>query len=219
MKFFLDTANLQEIQHALAWKIIDGITTNPSLLAKEGVPLEEQLLRICDLVDGDVSAPVTSSSLEGMLAEGRSLAKLHKNIVVKIPVTPEGIAAVATLSAEGVRTNVTLCFSPAQALLAAKAGATYVSPFMARVEDQGGSGPELLQDIATIYQNFGYRTQVLAASVRGRNHLIQAAKAGAHAVTMSFKLIESLFAHPLTEAGLAQFMADYNQAFAWSVKP
>ena len=219
MKFFLDTANIQEIQRALAWRIIDGVTTNPSLLAKEGVPLEEQLRLICDLVDGDVSAPVTSHTLEGMLAEGRSLAKLHKNIVVKIPVTPEGIAAVATLGAEGIRTNVTLCFSPAQALLAAKAGATFVSPFMGRVEDQGGSGLEFLQDIAMIYKNFGYRTQILAASVRGRHHLIQAAKAGAHVATMSFKLMESLFAHPLTDAGLAQFMADYNNAFAVSVKP
>ncbi len=218
MKFFLDTANLQEIQRALPWRIIDGVTTNPSLLAKEGVPLEEQLRSICSLIDGDVSAPVTSQSLDGILAEGRSLAKLHKNIVVKIPVTPQGIAAVSMLSGEGIRTNVTLCFSPAQALLAAKAGATYVSPFIGRVEDQGESGFAFLQDIVTIYKNFGYTTQILAASVRGRHHLLQAAKAGAHAATMSFKMLESLFAHPLTDAGLAQFMADYNNAFAVPVK-
>lgn len=213
MKFFLDTANLEEIERALEWRIIDGVTTNPSLIAKEGVPAEVQLQKICALVDGDVSAPVTCTSCDEMLAEARSLAALHKRIVVKLPVTPDGIAAVAQLSAEGIRTNVTLCFAPAQALLAAKAGATFVSPFLGRVEDQGGSGYDLVHDIATVYRNFGYQTQILAASIRGPHHLMQAAKAGAHVATMPFKLIQSLFHHPLTDKGLEQFLSDYRRAF------
>jgi transaldolase len=213
MKFFLDTANVDEVKRALVWRIIDGVTTNPSLIAKEGVPIEDQLLQICEVVDGDVSAPVICTTTAEILPEARSLAKIHKNIVVKVPVTPDGIAAVSELSNEGIRTNVTLCFTPAQALLAAKAGAAFVSPFMGRVEDQGGSGFELLQDIATIYRNFGFPTQILAASVRGPHHLIQAAKAGAHVATMSFKLMESLFQHPLTDRGMEQFRSDYSRAF------
>ncbi|HEX4770161.1 MAG TPA: fructose-6-phosphate aldolase [Bryobacteraceae bacterium] len=213
MKFFLDTANVEEVKRALVWRIIDGVTTNPSLIAKEGVPIEDQLLQICALVDGDVSAPVLSTTTAEILPEARSLAKIHKNIVVKVPVTPDGIAAVSALANEGIRTNVTLCFTPMQALLAAKAGAAFVSPFMGRVEDQGGSGFELLQDIATIYRNFDFQTKILAASVRGPHHLIQAAKAGAHVATMSFKLMESLFQHPLTDKGLEQFRTDYSRAF------
>jgi transaldolase len=213
MKFFLDTANVDEVKRALVWRIIDGVTTNPSLIAKEGVPIEDQLRQICGLVEGDVSAPVISTTTVEILPEARSLAKIHKNIVVKVPVTTDGIAAVSALANEGIRTNVTLCFTPAQALLAAKAGATFVSPFMGRVEDQGGSGFELLQDIATIYRNFGFQTKILAASVRGPQHLIQAAKAGAHVATMSFKLMESLFQHPLTDRGLEQFRNDYSRAF------
>lgn len=213
MKFFLDTANVEELKRAIAWRIINGVTTNPSLIAKEGVPIEDQLLQICALVDGDVSAPVTSTTTAEILPEARRLAKIHKNIVVKVPVTPDGIAAVSVLANEGIRTNVTLCFTPAQALLAAKAGATFVSPFMGRVEDQGGSGFELLQDIATIYRNFDFRTKILAASIRGPHHLIQAAKTGAHVATMSFKLMESLFQHPLTDRGLEQFRKDYSRAF------
>ena len=213
MKFFLDTANLDELQRALAWGIIDGVTTNPSLIAKEGVPLEDQIREICNLVDGDVSAPVTASDREGMIAEARELAKIHPNVVVKIPVTEDGISAAAALSSEGVRTNVTLCFSPAQALLAAKAGAYLVSPFMGRVEDLGGSGPELISDIAAIFSTFAFKTQILAASVRNQAHLIQAAKAGAHIATMPYKLIESLFQHPLTDKGLQQFQSDYTKAF------
>jgi transaldolase len=213
MKFFLDTANLNELKRALAWGVIDGVTTNPSLIAKEGVPLEDQIRQICALIDGDVSAPVTATDREGMLAEARALAKIHRNVVVKIPITEDGISAVSVLSREGVRTNVTLCFSPAQALLAAKAGATLVSPFMGRVEDMGGSGIDLISDIASIFTRFGYGTQILAASVRGQGHLIQAAKAGAHVATMPYKLIESLFQHPLTEKGMEQFQADYRKAF------
>lgn len=213
MKFFLDTANLDELKRALAWGVIDGVTTNPSLIAKEGAPLEDQIRSICNLMDGDVSAPVTAIDREGIIAEARALAKIHRNVVVKIPVTEDGISAVAALSKEGIRTNVTLCFSPAQALLAAKAGAYLVSPFLGRVEDLGGSGVDLISDIATIFLRFGYKTQILAASVRGQGHLIQAAKAGAHIATMPYKLIESLFQHPLTDKGLQQFQEDYSKAF------
>jgi transaldolase len=213
MKFFLDTANIDELKRALAWGVIDGVTTNPSLIAKEGIPLEDQILNICNLMDGDVSAPVTAVEREGIIAEARALAKIHRNVVVKIPVTEDGISAVAALSKEGIRTNVTLCFSPAQALLAAKAGAYLVSPFLGRVEDLGGSGVDLISDIATIFLKFGYQTQILAASVRGQGHLIQAAKAGAHIATMPYKLIESLFQHPLTDKGLQQFQTDYRKAF------
>jgi transaldolase len=214
MKFFLDTANLDELKCALAWGVIDGVTTNPSLIAKEGVPIEDQIRNICDLMDGDVSAPVTAVDRESIIAEARTLAKIHRNVVVKVPVTEDGISAVSALSKEGIRTNVTLCFSPAQALLAAKAGAYLVSPFLGRVEDLGGSGVELISDIATIFSKFGYKTQILAASVRGQGHLIQAAKAGAHIATMPYKLIESLFQHPLTDKGLQQFQADYSKAFS-----
>ena len=213
MKFFLDTANLDELKRALAWGVIDGVTTNPSLIAKEGVPMEDQIREICNLIDGDVSAPVTATDRESIIAEARALAKVHRNVVVKVPVTEDGISAVAALSNEAIRTNVTLCFSPAQALLAAKAGAYLVSSFMGRVEDMGGSGVELISDVAKIFSIFGYKTQILAASVRGQRHLIQAATAGAHIATMPYKLIESLFQHPLTDKGLQQFQADYRKAF------
>jgi transaldolase len=213
MKFFLDTANLDELKHASNWGIIDGVTTNPSLIAKEGVPLEDQLRRICDLIDGDVSAPVTSTTAKEIIPEARRLSRIHKNVVVKVAVTQEGISAVSALSKEGVRTNVTLCFSPSQALLAAKAGAHFVSPFMARLDDMGGSGTQLIEDIATVYSNFGIKTQILTASIRNPQQLIQAAKAGAHIATMPFKLIESLFEHPLTDKGLEQFRTDYNRVF------
>jgi transaldolase len=213
MRFFLDTANLDELKRATAWGIIDGVTTNPSLIAKEGVPLEEQIRRICELAPGDVSAPVTASETTEILFEARRLTRIHENVVVKVPVTKAGIAAVSVLSKEGIRTNVTLCFSPVQALLAAKAGAYMVSPFMGRVEDIGGSGTELISDIATIYRNYGFQTQILAASIRGAQHLVNAAKAGAHIATMPYSLIETLFDHPLTTKGLEQFSVDYSRAF------
>ncbi len=213
MKFFLDTANLEELERASAWGIIDGVTTNPSLLAKEGVPVEEQIRKICDLTSGDVSAPVTATEKSEIISEARILSKICSNVVVKIAVTVDGISAVAALSKEGIRTNVTLCFSPAQALLAAKVGAYMVSPFVGRVDDAGGSGIDLISDIAAIYNRFGFKTQILAASIRGPQQLIQAAKAGAHIATMPYKLIESLFEHPLTERGLKQFLSDYNRAF------
>jgi transaldolase len=213
MKFFLDTANLEDVKRGAALGIIDGITTNPSLIAKEGVPLEEQIRRICDIIDGDISAEVVTSHTQEMIEEGRRLANIHKNVVVKIPCTPEGIAAVSALSKEGVRTNVTLCFSAAQALVAAKAGAYIISPFIGRLDDLGYNGMDLIRDIVAIYQNYGYKTQVLAASVRGTLHVVEAAKAGAHISTLPFKVLEQLFKHPLTDKGLEQFLKDYNKVF------
>ncbi len=213
MKLFLDTANLDEIKEALTWHIVDGITTNPSLIAKEGRPFAEQILRICDLVNGDISAPVIATNLAGMLREGRELAAIHENIVVKCPMTREGIQATAALSAEGHRVNVTLCFSAAQALIAAKAGAYIISPFVGRLDDIGQPGMDLIRQIGTIYNNYGYPTQVLAASVRGPNQVIECALAGAHIVTLPFKTMELLFDHPLTERGLEKFLADYNRVY------
>jgi transaldolase len=213
MKFFLDSANLDELKNALAWGIVDGVTTNPSLIAKEGVPVEEQVRKICDLIHGDVSAEVISSSAPDMIDEGRRLAQIHANVVVKVPLIPEGIKAVSALSKEGIRTNVTLCFSAAQALIAAKAGAYIVSPFIGRVDDIGYPGIEMVEDIMTIYANYGFETKVLTASVRGPLSVIQAAKAGVHIVTLPYKVMEQMFQHPLTEKGLAQFMDDHRRAF------
>jgi transaldolase len=213
MKFFLDTANLEELRKGAAWGIVDGVTTNPTLIAKEGVPIEEQVRKICDIVNGDVSAEVVSTKSKEMIEEGRRLSKIHKNIVVKIPLIPEGIVAVSALSKEGIRTNVTLCFNAAQALLAAKAGAYIISPFIGRIDDIGWPGMDLIDEIATIYTNYGYRTQILAASIRGPLHVIEAAKAGAHIATMPFKVLDQLFHHPLTDKGLEQFLKDYNKAF------
>jgi len=213
MKFFLDSANLQELKEATAWGIIDGVTTNPSLIAKEGVPVEEQVRKICDLIDGDVSAEVVSTTAAEMISEGRLLARIHKNIVVKIPLIEEGIKAVSVLSKDGIRTNVTLCFSAAQALVAAKAGAYMVSPFVGRVDDIGWPGIELIDDILTIYRNYNFQTQVLAASLRGPLHVIQAAKAGAHIATLPYKVLQQMFHHPLTEKGLEQFLSDHRKAF------
>ncbi len=213
MKFFLDTANLEELKKGAAWGIVDGVTTNPTLIAKEGVPLEDQVRKICDIIDGDISAEVVSTNSKEMIEEGRRLSKIHKNIVVKIPLIPEGIVAVSALAKEGIRVNVTLCFNAAQALLAAKAGAYIISPFIGRIDDIGWPGMELIDEIVTIYSNYGYKTQVLAASIRGPLHVIDAAKAGAHIATMPFKVLDQLFHHPLTDKGLEQFLKDYNKAF------
>ncbi len=213
MKFFLDSANLEEIKTASAWGIIDGVTTNPSLIAKEGVPLEDQIRRICDIIDGDISAEVVATDARGMISEGRALAKVHHNIIVKVPLVPEGIIAAGAFAKEGIRTNVTLCFSAAQAIIAAKAGAYIVSPFIGRVDDMGWPGVDVLSDILTIYKNYGFNTQVLAASVRGPLHVVQAAKAGAHIVTLTLKVLEQVFQHPLTEKGLEQFLKDHRDAF------
>ena len=213
MKFFLDSANLSELKAAAELGIIDGVTTNPSLIAKEGVPVEEQVRKICDIVDGDISAEVVSISAKEMIVEGCRLAKIHKNIVVKVPLIPEGIKAVGALSKEGIRTNVTLCFSAAQALVAAKAGAYIISPFVGRVDDIGWPGIELIDNIMKIYGNYNYKTQVLAASVRGPLHVIEIAKSGVHIVTLTYKVLEQLFHHPLTEKGLEQFLSDHRKAF------
>jgi transaldolase len=213
MKFFLDSANLSELKSAAELGIIDGVTTNPSLIAKEGVPVEEQVRKICDIIDGDVSAEVVSTSAREMIAEGRRLAKIHKNIVVKVPLIPDGIKAVGALAKDGIRTNVTLCFSAAQALVAAKAGAYIISPFVGRVDDIGWPGIELIDNIMKIYGNYNYQTQVLAASVRGPLHVIEVAKSGVHIVTLTYKVLEQLFHHPLTDKGLEQFLSDHRKAF------
>jgi transaldolase len=213
MKFFLDSANLSELKSAAELGIIDGVTTNPSLIAKEGVPVEEQVRKICDIIDGDVSAEVVSTSAREMIAEGRRLAKIHKNIVVKVPLIPNGIKAVGALAKDGIRTNVTLCFSAAQALVAAKAGAYIISPFVGRVDDIGWPGIELIDNIMKIYGNYNYQTQVLAASVRGPLHVIDVAKSGVHIVTLTYKVLEQLFHHPLTDKGLEQFLSDHRKAF------
>ena len=209
MKFFLDTANLDEIRKGADWGILEGVTTNPSLIAKEGVPIGEQIRRICEIVDGDVSAEVVSTEAGAMIREGRELAKLHKNVVVKCPLIREGIKATAALAKEGIRVNVTLCFTAAQALLAAKAGAYIISPFVGRLDDIGSHGVELIENITKIYKNYGFKTQVLAASLRSPTHIVDCALAGADIGTMPFKVMDMLFNHPLTDKGLEAFLKDY----------
>jgi len=213
MKFFLDTANLEELKAGVRLGIIDGVTTNPSLIAKEGIPIADQIRKICEIVDGDVSAEVVATDADEMLAEGRKLARIHKNVVVKVPLTRDGIRACSIFSREGIRVNVTLCFSAGQALLAAKAGAYFVSPFVGRIDDIGWNGMDLIREIVHIYKNYGFNTQILAASLRNATHVIEAAKAGAHVGTLPFKVVDSLFNHPLTEKGLEQFLKDYHKAF------
>jgi transaldolase len=213
VKFFLDTANLDELKKGAAWGIVDGVTTNPSLIAKEGRPIEDQVRMICDIVDGDVSAEVVSTEANGMISEGRSLAKVHRNIVVKCPLTRDGIKACSALSKEGIRVNVTLCFSAGQALLAAKAGAYIISPFVGRLDDIGYTGMDLIRSITQIYRNYGFKTQVLAASLRSPTHVIESALAGAHIGTMPFKVLDQLFNHPLTDKGLEQFLKDWGKVF------
>ena len=214
MKLFLDTANLEELRAGAKWGIVDGVTTNPSLIAKEGKPIQEQIAAICDIVDGPVSAEVVSVEAKAMITEGRELAKIHKNVIVKVPLIRDGIEACSALSKEGIRVNVTLCFSPAQALLAAKAGAYCVSPFVGRLDDIGAVGMDLIRQIVAIYENYDFETQVLAASLRGSLHVVEAALAGAHIGTLPFKVLDSLFNHPLTDKGLEQFLKDYNKVFA-----
>jgi transaldolase len=208
MQIFIDSADVREIREAAAMGVIDGCTTNPSLVAKVGRKLEEVIPEICSIVDGPVSAEVISTDAEGMIKEGRELAKIHKNVVVKIPLIADGLKAVRVFSAEGIKTNVTLCFSPMQALLAAKAGATYISPFVGRLDDIQTDGMELIEQIVTIYENYGFDTQVLVASVRSPMHLVQSALIGAHCATVPFNVIAQLLKHPLTEKGLEQFLAD-----------
>jgi transaldolase len=213
VKFFLDTANLDELKTGASWGIVDGVTTNPTLIAKEGRPMEEQVRRICEIVDGDISAEVVSTEADAMVAEGQRLARIHKNIVVKCPLTRDGIKATAVLSKRGIRVNVTLCFTAGQALLAAKAGAYFVSPFVGRLDDVGFTGMDLIRGITQIYKNYNFPTQILAASLRSPTHVIDAAAAGAHIGTMPFKVLDMLFNHPLTDKGLDQFLKDYQKAF------
>lgn len=212
MKFFIDSANIDEIREAASLGILDGVTTNPSLVAKEGKNFRQLLDEILTIVDGPISAEVVSTDREGILAEAHELAAIHENIVVKVPLIREGLKAVRQLADEGIRTNVTLCFSPTQALLAAKAGATYVSPFIGRLDDISIDGMDLIEQIVTIYQNYGYPTQVLAASIRHPLHVLQAAMVGADVATMPFKIIDMMFKHPLTESGLEKFLDDWKNS-------
>jgi len=211
MKFFIDTANIEEIKEAAAMGVLDGVTTNPSLVAKEGKDFVELLKEIVEVVDGPISAEVVSTDFEGMMKEAHELVKIHRNIVIKIPLIPAGVKAVKALSQEGIKTNVTLCFSPAQALLAAKAGATYISPFVGRLDDIGHDGMQLIEQIVNIYTNYGFETEVLVASIRHPMHLITAAEMGADVATIPFSVILKLFKHPLTESGLENFLKDWEK--------
>ena len=213
MKFFLDTANLNEIQEAAAIGLADGVTTNPSLIAKEGdVDFKQHIAAICGIVKGPVSAECTSEDTEGMLREGREYSKIAPNVVIKCPLTRAGLKATKQLSSEGIRVNVTLCFSAGQAILAAKAGASFISPFLGRLDDIGHDGLLLLREIVEIYRNYDWKTEVLAASLRHPLHVIESARMGADIATMPFKVIDQLFNHPLTDKGQAQFLADWRKS-------
>ncbi len=212
MKFFIDTANLSEIREANAMGVLDGVTTNPSLCAKEGISdFESFIAEVCQVVEGDVSAEVVATDYEGILAEGRNLAKIADNVVVKVPLIKEGIKAIKTFTEEGIKTNCTLCFSPTQALVAAKAGATYISPFVGRLDDISTDGMHLIAEIVQIYQNYGYDTEVLVASIRHPLHVVEAGQIGADVATMPFAVIERLIKHPLTDIGLKNFLADWDK--------
>jgi transaldolase len=210
MKFYLDTASVKEIQEAASLGLLDGVTTNPSLVAKEGRVFREVLVEICNIVDGPISAEVVSLESDAMVKEGRELAKIHKNIVVKVPLIAEGLKATKRLAAEGIKVNVTLCFSPTQALLAAKAGAWCVSPFIGRLDDISSNGMELIRQIVTIYKNYDFKTYVLVASVRHPQHVVEAALAGGHICTMPFAIFQAMVKHPLTDIGLKKFLADWD---------
>ena len=211
MKFFIDTANIEEIKKGLELGMVDGVTTNPSLVSKEQRPFSDILADICALVDGPISAEVVSLDADGMVDEARELAKIHDNIVVKVPMIEEGLKAVKRLTAENIKTNVTLVFSSTQALLAAKAGATYVSPFVGRLDDISQDGMELISDIMTILRNYGFSTEVIVASVRSPMHVVQSALIGADIATIPYKVIAQLARHPLTDIGMEQFLADWEK--------
>ncbi|MCS7053330.1 MAG: fructose-6-phosphate aldolase [Ignavibacterium sp.] len=212
MKFFIDTANINEIKEAQSFGILDGVTTNPSLVAKEGKDFRKLLDEILNIVDGPVSAEVISTDFDGIIKEARELSSIHKNIVVKVPLIKEGLKAVKLLSSEGIKTNVTLCFSPTQAILAAKAGATYVSPFVGRLDDISTNGMELISQIVQIFRNYNFDTQVLVASVRHPLHVVEAALIGADVCTIPFSVIDKLFNHPLTDIGLDKFLSDWKKS-------
>lgn len=212
MRIFIDTANLKEIKEAAEMGLLDGVTTNPSLVAKEGYKdFKELLTKICEIVDGDISAEVVSTISDEIVKEARELVKIHKNIVIKVPLIKEGLKAVKILSGEGIKTNVTLCFSPTQALLAAKAGAYLISPFVGRLDDISQNGMDLISQIIEIYDNYGYDTQILVASVRHPIHVVEAARMGADVCTMPFKVLDQLVKHPLTDIGLQNFLKDWDK--------
>lgn len=208
MKIFIDSADIQEIKDAVAMGVVDGVTTNPSLVAKTGKPMNQVIHEICDVIDGPISAEVLSTDAEGIVKEGKALAEIHPNIVVKVPLIEDGIRAVCKLTEAGIKTNVTLCFSATQGLLAAKAGATYISPFLGRIDDIGGDGLELIDQLVRIYNNYGFETEVLAASIRHPLHFLRCAELGADVATIPFGVIPQLLKHPLTDSGLAKFMED-----------
>jgi transaldolase len=208
MKFFIDSGDIEEIKKAAAMGLLDGVTTNPSLLAKSGKSMKKALIEICEVVDGPISGEVLSVDYEGIMREGREIAKIHKNLVVKVPLVTDGLRAVKTFKQEGIRTNVTLCFSANQALLAAKAGASFISPFIGRIDDTSHEGMQLIEQIIAIYQNYSYKTEVLVASVRSPVHVLQAAQLGADICTVPFKVLEQLAYHPLTDIGLKKFVED-----------
>ena len=209
MKLFIDTANINEIREAASLGIVDGVTTNPTLIAREGRDFIEVVKEICSIVDGPISAEVVSLKSEEMVKEARTLAKIHKNIVIKIPITAEGLKATKTVSKEGIKTNLTLCFSPAQALLAAKSGATYVSPFIGRLDDISQVGMDLIKDIKVIFANYGLKTQIIVASVRNPVHVLDAAKIGADIATVPYNVLMALVKHPLTDIGIDRFLKDW----------
>jgi transaldolase len=209
VKIFIDTADIKEIREAASWGILDGVTTNPSLIAKTGRDFRSVVQEICEIVNGPISAECVETMADKMIPEGRQIAKIHPNIVVKVPLTKEGLKTVKALSTDGIKTNVTLCFSPAQGLLAAKAGATYISPFVGRLDDIAHDGMGIIKDLVGIYQAHGYTTQVLTASVRHPRHVVDAALAGSHVATIPFKVLEQLLQHPLTDIGIEKFLADW----------
>ncbi len=211
MKFFIDTANVKEIREAASLGVVDGVTTNPSLVAKEGRDFKQVLTEICSIVDGPISAEVVSLKADEMVAEGLELAKIHKNIVVKLPMTKDGLKATKVLAEKGIKVNMTLVFSPSQALLAAKVGAAYVSPFVGRLDDISHYGMDLVSQIITIYDNYGYSTEVIVASVRNPLHVVDAAIAGAHIATIPFSVIDQLVKHPLTDIGIEKFLSDWKK--------
>jgi transaldolase len=218
MKFFVDTGNLKEIEALVPLGIVDGVTTNPSLMAKEGGDPRQILKKICDLVQGPVSGEVVATDYEGMVREGRDLASISEHVVVKVPFTQNGVRACKTLADEGLRVNVTLCFSPTQAIVAAKVGATYISPFVGRLDDIATPGMELIEQIVEIYDNYDYTTEVLVASVRSPMHIVEAARIGADVCTCPAKVLEQMFHHPLTDAGLERFLKDWEKAQAAATK-
>ena len=211
MKFFIDTANIEEIRDAARLGILDGVTTNPSLVAKEGRKFEAVIAEICTIVDGPISAEVTALDFDGMMTQAHPLAAIHKNVTIKVPLTKEGLRACKSLRGEGISVNVTLCFSPSQALLAAKCGATFISPFVGRLDDVSQDGMELIRQIRAIYDNYGFTTQILAASIRHPMHVVDCALAGADVGTMPYKVMTQLYEHPLTDIGLKKFLEDWEK--------